>query len=66
MLGHVISAIGDHGSGFSEPISLGLAQIAWSVIVAKKESVNAEDSHILVYQARSSGIGDLSLAELFY
>ena len=44
-------------------MSLGLTKIARSVIESEKEGVHVEDSDILVYQARSSGIGDLSSAE---
>jgi hypothetical protein len=47
-------------------MSLGLTKIAWSVIVSEKEGVDIEDPDILVYQARSSGIGDLSLAEFIF
>ena len=46
-----------------KPMSLGLTKIARSVIESEKEGVHVEDSDILVYQARSSGIGDLSSAE---
>jgi len=45
-------------------MSLGLAKIARSVIESEKEGFPVEDSDILVYQARSSGVGDLSSAEI--
>jgi hypothetical protein len=44
-------------------MSLGLTKIAWGVIESEKEGFHVEDPDILVYQARSSGIGDLSSAD---
>ena len=62
MFDHVIRTIRDHNSGLGKPMSLGLTKVAGSVMVSEKEGVDA-DTDILVYQARSSGIGDLSSAE---
>jgi hypothetical protein len=44
-------------------MSLGLAKIGWGVVESEKESVDVGDPDILVYQARSSSIGDLSSAK---
>jgi hypothetical protein len=44
-------------------MSLGLTKIARSAIESEKEGFHVGDPDILVYQARSSGIGGLSSAE---
>jgi len=46
-----------------KPMSLGLTKIARGMIKSEKEGFHVEDPDIFVYQARSSGIGDLSSAE---
>jgi hypothetical protein len=61
MFDHVIRTISDHESGLGKPMSLGLTKVAWSVMVSEKEGVD-DGTDILVYQARSSRITDLSSA----
>jgi hypothetical protein len=61
MFDHVIRTISDHEAGLGKPMSLGLTKVAWSVMVSEKEGVDA-GTDILVYQARSSRITDLSSA----